>query len=122
MENIEETYTIQVPIKITYETLYNIMWSALCQGGYWINIITDDKGKGVDIGYMLKEGNTTYFLSYFSDEKTPFTLNSFIKGITQYVAEYGDCISNGEIDSCKIDSPSCDIILQYSLFGKQEYA
>ena len=128
MTATEQTYTINIPVKVTREDLCNILWGARHQGStYWLEDVTDSRGKTVcteDVLIELIDKNKPVGFVYEDEGETKkayLILSLFIAGIEKYVAQYGDCIENGAIDTCKIDSPSCDLILQYALFGEQVY-
>ena len=126
-----QTYTINIPVEVTREDLYNILWGAICQGStYWLEDVTDFKGRSIsteDILTELIENNrpVTFIYPETDDDselgKAYLIMCNLIEAIEKYVSQYGDCITEGAIDTCKIDSPSCDLILQYALFGEQVY-
>ena len=122
-----QQYTITIPVKVSGETLFNILWGAIHQGSkYWLGGIVDSKGQDAHIGDILKDGEVSYVLAPEDDNdesyrKYPITLQDVIKGLERYCRKYGDCIEDGNIDSCSIDSPSCDLILQYAIFGEQVF-
>ena len=131
MLDLDKEYTIEIPIKVTNEDLYNILWSAIHQGStYWLNDVTDSKGKQISTKDILtelveKHKPVTFIYPETDDDselgKVYLTLSALIEAVEKYVSKYGDCIENGAIDTCKIDSPSCDLILQYALFGEQVF-
>ena len=117
---------IKIPVKVSGETLFNILWGAIHQGStYWLGGIVDAKGQDVYIDYILDD-NVCYVLAPEDDNdesyrKYPITTCNIIKGLEMYCSKYGDCIEDGEVDSSMIDSPSCDLILQYAVFGEQVF-
>lgn len=131
MTATEQTYTINVPVKVTREDLFNILWSARHQGStYWLEDIIDSKGRAVStedtLIELIDKNKPVGFVYPETDDGSELgtaylTLSSLIAGIEKYVAQYGDCIEDGCIDTCSIDSPSCDLILQYALFGEQVF-
>ena len=120
-------YTINVPVKVTYETLYDIMFGAICHGStYWLHDVLDENNKGVDIETILQEGFISRFYYPLDDNDEEFDFKAFtvsmlIKGVEMYCSQFGDCIEDGEVDSCSLGSVECDLILQYALFGEQVY-
>lgn len=131
MIELDKTYTINVPIKFTVEDLYNIIWGAIHQGStYWLVDVTDNKGKSTDMDTIIdllvnKNKPVTFVYPETDDDselgKAYLVMCNLIEAIEKYVAQYGDCIEDGYIDTCKIDSYGCDLILQYALFGEQVY-
>lgn len=131
MTATEQTYTINIPVKVTREDLYNILWGAINQGStYWLTDVMDDKGKSTDMDTIIdllvnKNKPVTFVYPETDDDselgKAYLVICNLIEAIETYVSKYGDCISEGAIDTCSIDSPSCDLILQYALFGEQVY-
>ena len=118
-----QEYTISIPVKVSAETLYNILWGAIHQGSqYWLYEIYDATDKPTFIQDILISDKTFYAVPLDDmDRRHPFTLADIIIGLQKYCSKYGDCIEDGNIDSCKIDSPSCDLILQYAIWGEQVY-
>lgn len=119
-----QQYTITIPVKVSEETLYNIIWGAFHQGSqYWLYEIYDETDKPTFIQEILSSDKTFYAVPLDEmDKRHPFTFKDLLKGLQKYCSKYGDCIEDGNIDSCSIDSPSCDLILQYAIFGEQVYA
>lgn len=131
--------TINVPVKITNESISDILWASFCQGStYWMGdtILKPLKDKQ---GRILKETKKIYHNKALQfgreliiqvptdDTDTEFeeytlSLKKFIKGLKKYIKEHPECVFDGSIDTCHIDSYGADLIVQYSLFGKQVFA
>ena len=123
MTNTQQVFTINVPVKVSYETLEDILESAFIGADYWINDVSYSCNSCLD---TLMEGKKLVFSVPEDDDNTEFedyslTLEKFIKGIEIYVSKYGDCIEDGEVDASSIDVCCCDLILQYALFGEQVF-
>lgn len=126
---IEQAFQILVPIKVSKTAVREIFWSAINQGStYWLMEIVGDESSNLSYSHQLVNGVTLQITALSEDDNNTegddyhLTIVNFLDGIKQYVEEYGDCIDNGEVDSCKLDSVDCDIILQYALFGDQLFA
>ena len=125
---IEKPFQIEIPIKVDETTVREIFWSAINQGStYWLMEIVGDESSDKSYPHQLIDGVTLQITAPTTDddsegEDCSLTIEKMLEGIKQYVTEYGDCIENGEVDSCKLDSIDCDIILQYALFGEQVFS
>lgn len=123
----ELTYTVQVPVKVTAEDIYNILWSAVNQGSrYWLEDIKDVSGSDTCLEYVIQPENTSVFIYPETDDgsklgKAPLTLAKLLGGLEQYLTERGTGIEDGGIDTSALDSYECDLILQYALFGEQVF-
>ena len=109
--------TIQVPVKVSDETLEEILESAFMSANYWLypNKITHKKGLSYDLLVPEDDTDTTF-------EKCTLNKRKLLKGLKQYVNKYGIAsIEDGEIDSSVLDSFDCELILQYALFGEQVF-
>lgn len=109
--------TIQVPIKVSDESLEEILFSAFCSAKYWLY----DK----NITYLSKF-NYKFLVPITDDdsELEEYTLNKdkLLCGLRQYVSEYGIAsMEDGEINPCCLDNCDCELILQYALFGEQVF-
>lgn len=131
MTKVNQDYTIQIPVKVTDETIDDILWTAFNQGtNYWVhNVdihecgITDEN----TIYGHIQHGGRLSIDYYTADdmseiETTYLSLNDFLRGLTQYVKEFPNCIEEGEVYAGQIDANGSDLIIQYSIFnGEQIY-
>ena len=124
--------TINVPIKLTNEAIENIIYTSLYACRYWMT----------EIGYTTKDNKRTYNGMYttkilnmggklnitayddYENKKLrrTLTLKKLIKGIQKYASIYGIQTENGKLDTSSLDDNACDLIIQYSIFGKQVFA
>jgi hypothetical protein len=109
--------TIHVPIKVSDETLGDILETAFNSASYWLY------GKNI----KHKGGFNFDLLVPITDDDSEFERNTLckrklLKGLIQYISEYGIAsMENGEVNSCVLDGCDCDIILQFALFGEQVF-
>lgn len=128
---MEEKHTILIPITITEDNIIDIMEMAFIGSNYWlgdIKVVSKGKCKSKEDGYiniLLKNGKLSISAPEDDADNTykyyPLTISSILRGIGDYLKEYGDCIEKGGIDSGRLDVGDCDLILQYALFGEQVY-
>lgn len=128
---VEKTYTFEIPVKITDETIDNILWTAFNGGStYWlysIDIAVQGDTKSDTVYDQLTNGGSISLEYYDSDDDSSkvveyLTLDKFLRGLKQYVTEFPNCIENGEVDSSNIDGGHSDLIIQYAIFnGEQVY-
>lgn len=130
MTKINQDYTIQIPVKLTDETIDDILWTAFNQGtGYWVkDVDIDIKGNDSNTIYgHIQNGGRLKITYYDGDDMTDeaveyLTLQDILRGITQYAKEFPNCIEDGEIYGGMIDASGSDLIIQYSIFnGEQIY-
>ena len=109
--------TIQVPIKVSDETLEDILDTAFASSSYWLysNNIKHKKEFNFDLLVPEDDADTEF-------KKYTLTKRKLLKGLIQYISEYGIAsMEDGQVDSCVLDGCDCDLILQYSLFGEQVF-
>lgn len=126
-QTLEKTYTIEVPIKISGETVSDILYGALTQGNtYWLGEVkstnTDDN---IPYNEALLHGSELLIEAPTTDDDSEYetytlTMDKFLNGLKLYLQEGHKCIDIGEVDSCMIDSVDCDLILQYALFNGEQ--
>lgn len=124
--------TINVPIKLTNEAVECIIYTSLHACNYWMS----------EIGYTTKDNKRTYngmyttkilnmggklnIVAYDDYEnkklRRTLTLKKLIKGIQKYASIYGIQTEKGKLDTSSLDDNACDLIIQYSIFGKQVFA
>ena len=119
----EQTFTINVPIKVNTQDIEDILEMAFVGADYWINDVNYSCNSCLD---TLMEGKELVFSVPEDDADTEFkdytlTLEKLLKGIEMYCAKWGDCLDNATVDTGKIDVADCDLILQYALFGEQVF-
>lgn len=125
--------TINVPIKITNEGIENIIYTSLYACAYWMTEIgytKKDSDKRTTNGMyttkILNMGGKLNITAYDDYEnkllRRTLTLKKLIKGIQKYASIYGIQTENGKIDTSSLDDNACDLIIQYSIFGKQVFA
>lgn len=132
-------YTIQIPVIVTDEDIDNILWTAVNQGStYWLydndikeqgsNPTLDDDGNPTIFNQLQTGGILTF--SYVDDEEYVdkdsvhthvLTLDLFKIGLRTYLQNYTDIVTDGKIDTLRIDATTADLILQFALFGKQMF-
>ena len=126
---VNTTYTFEIPVKITDETIDNILWTAFnCGSTYWIyniDIAVQGNTKSDTVYEQLTNGGSLSIEYYDSDDDSTktveyLTLDKFLRGLKQYITEFPKCIENGEVDSSNIDSSHSDLILQYALFNGEQ--
>ena len=130
------THTINVPIQVDDEAIDNILWGAVNQGStYWLHSVevTREGSNGINaedgtptIFGQIQTGGELTFEAPEDDSDTTFerytlTLENFLEGLSKYLLEFPNCIEDGQIETCNIDSGMCDLILQYALFEEQIY-
>ena len=124
--------TINIPIKLTNEAIESIIYTSLYACNYWMT----------EIGYTTKDNKRTYNGMYttkilnmggklnitaYDDYENKLlrrtlTLKKLIKGIQKYASIYGIQTEKGKLDTSSLDDNACDLIIQYSIFGKQVFA
>ena len=124
--------TISIPIKLTNEAIESIIYTSLHACAYWMT----------EIGYTTKDNKRTYNGMYttrilnmggklnitaYDDYENKLlrrtlTLKKLIRGIQKYASIYGIQTENGKLDTSSLDDNACDLIIQYSIFGKQIFA
>lgn len=132
----KKVYTINVPIEVDSEAVDNILWGAVNQGStYWLHSVevTREGSNGTNaedgtptIFGQIQTGGELTFEAPEDDTDTTFekytlTLEDFLNGLSKYVLEFPNCIEEGRVETCNIDSSMCDLILQYALFEEQIY-
>mgnify|MGYP003304364810 CR=1 FL=1 len=109
--------TIQVPIKVSDETLGDILFSAFVSAKYWLYDENIDYIS--EFTYKLKVPITDD-----DSELEEYTLDKdkLLKGLSQYISEYGIAsMEDGEVNASVLDGCDCELILQYALFGEQVF-
>ena len=119
----EQTFTINVPIKVNTQDIEDIFEMACLGADYWINDVSYSCSNCLD---TLMEGKELVFSVPEDDADTEFkdytlTLEKLLKGIEMYCGKWGDCLGENGIDTGKIEVADCDLILQYALFGEQVF-
>ena len=132
----KKVHIINVPVEVDSEAIDNILWSAVNQGStYWLHSVevTREGSNGTNaedgtptIFGQIQTGGELTFEAPEDDMDTTFekytlTLENFLNGLSKYILEFPNCIENGRIETCNIDSGMCDLILQYALFEEQIY-
>lgn len=109
--------TIQVPIKVSDETLEDILETAFYSANYWLysKNIKHKKGFNYDFLVPITDDDSEF-------ERYTLCRRKLLKGLIQYISEYGIAsLEDGEVNSSVLDGCDCDLILQYALFGEQVF-
>ena len=116
------TIDVKVQIKVTDETIDDIMVTAL-EGGicYWCHraeVVGEYLGT-----YASEQISRGGKLRLWTDdgEKLILSKSNFLKGLEKYVASHPRIVCNGSIDAAQIDAGAADVIVQYAVFGKLVY-
>lgn len=123
-------FTVDVPVRITDETIDDILVTSL-EGGsnYWCNSVeVIGKYLGEYASDQISRGGKLKFIyNETDDEDEPewaeevLTLNKFYKGLQLFLQQHPECIVDGEVDSSMIDGMYADMIIQYALFSELVY-
>ena len=124
--------TINIPLKLTNEAVECIIYTSLYACRYWMTEIsyTNKEHKHVYNGMyttkILNMGGKLNITAYDDYEnkklRRTLTLKKLIKGIQKYASIYGIQTEKGKLDASSLDDNACDLIIQYSIFGKQVFA
>lgn len=126
---------VAIPITLWQEDVDSIMTKALNGGiNYWCNevkILGPCRGKNA-AEHISRFGELRLYLTDETslvdrpilNEHRDMTLDKFLSGIRQYVAERGGVARDetGRIATSEIDAAAADSIIQYALFGEIVYS
>jgi hypothetical protein len=126
--NRNETLSIQQDIKISNETIDEIMCTAL-EGGitYWCNEVDVIDGFAEGTTYAHEQISRNGKLKLYdceSEETFTLTREKFLKGLQLFLESGGadHIITAHVIDTSEIDADSADAIIQYAIFGETIYS
>lgn len=115
---------VKTKVKFTEEDVDSIICAAI-EGGisYWCKKVTPyDESVGSCfaeyVGDQVSKGCAIVFHIIEDKKKVKLTMEKFIEGLQKYIS-LGNyhCISNGRLDTYKMDSGDADGIIQCALFG-----
>ena len=116
---------VTIDLKVTVQDIDDIMDAALDYINYWCGAVHVLDGQSYLGDYASEQIARGGELVFEYQGGSSLSQNKFLNGLSRFYAEgfdeYNSLQPNGSIDTCNIDGPRADIIIQLALFNEVVY-